>query len=710
MAAKIGDISETLLLTPRGKVTLIEKKDLRRLDLRVFDRIAFHRSYMMIHEAIVLQVNGPCEIVVLERTKEDGPFSKGTVRVHKINLYAENGQLYRYDDRPTEADNPDIMKRVLEYHGTEGYNVLSYNCQHLSSSIRYGNENSHQTWWMILKIGIDFCCYLGIPLVSEKYENGNGGKDILGVKASAFLHLGLLAAECSVASIKVFRGRMSWRDFFNVMPRQLRMHILGLAGNSIQPILKNLAFYFLPTTAMASFGRVAPSCTVSLVFGFCGYLVVDAVLPGSASCTDDECYKNFRLASISAASISSFFAGFFFVTGWPLEAFVAMIGGYSVPILGNLLYTEAVSWFSKETVGGGWIQDFADLNPGDHITTYRNFIHRYSHAILLERAASNNSMVVIRNNKGRGVIQVELKFEKDWVYRYNYPSSEVRSAQEVVAVAQSKIGGKYHHDCWSFANLCKLKHTGSEERSAVSIDSIFDTIKSDEFLSEKELETYINNFDRLKKEMSNEYKVDDGTTQEHIESLSKGTFPTSEGDIVETGCAYRNNGSYNINEKLFQQGPRCLLGETERDGFICSDFLCSGESNAVSIDSISDTISSDESLVEQELEAFRNYIDRLSKEKYKEDDGTTQFCHTAKVKDALAAVERYCKTDLDNNGSIFRQEGIIFDGCLIEEIRNERDCSFCPAFFCGFGMTFVASLMVITPAAVTSISDGLLLM
>ncbi|PIK38203.1 hypothetical protein BSL78_24956 [Apostichopus japonicus] len=349
LAAKIGDISETLLLTPRGKVTLIEKKDLRRLDLRVFDRIALHRSYMMIHEAIVLQVNGPCEIVVLERTKEDGPVSKGTVRAHTINLYFEEGQLYRYDDRPTKADMPEILKRVLEYNGTEGYNMLSYNCQHLASSIRHGNEDSHQTWWMILKIVVDCCSHIGISFIAEKYEEVHGGKNNIGATASACLHLALFVAECVVALIKVFRGRMSWKDFFNVMTRQLPMHLFGSAGNSIQPILKKHASKFLSEYTMAAFGKLIAFEAVVLVFGFCGCLVPDAILPRSAP---SGYYKYVRQVLVIAASVGSFFAGIA-VEGWLLEAFVAMIIGCRLTLIGHYLFHgRFLSWWPKEDVSG----------------------------------------------------------------------------------------------------------------------------------------------------------------------------------------------------------------------------------------------------------------------------------------------------------------------------------------------------------------------
>ncbi|PIK38202.1 hypothetical protein BSL78_24955 [Apostichopus japonicus] len=63
------------------------------------------------------------------------------------------------------------------------------------------------------------------------------------------------------------------------------------------------------------------------------------------------------------------------------------------------------------------------------------------------------------------------------------------------------------------------------------------------------------------------------------------TFAPLEVDIVETGCAYGNNGCYDRNE-LLQQDPdfQDLIEEIERDGLlevenvsgcICSDTLCS---------------------------------------------------------------------------------------------------------------------------------------
>lgn len=522
---------DSTLLTPPGDVTKINRKDFRNLDryVKPGDRIAWHRPYMLIHEAIVLKVDAEkSEIWVFERTKigsssssssnggssssrssssnihsnrnddsnrsnsnsladdDDGaPYGPGIAKITKVDLTAPAGQLYRYNDTDELTA---ILTLVLTNLDSKGYNLFSRNCQTLGSGTDTDGQNgtSHQTRWFVITQTMEA---IGIPLFSEGLERYYKGGEWKGIISAGILHALAFVIELFAAILKFRRGHMSWGDFCTVITRQLFMHIVSWCGNYL-----------------SSFEGLRSVLQTSLILQF--FLAIFFAIVADAlllyfGLDPDKMWVRYPVMAVAAT------AGFFLgkaSAGVLLEFVVSMILGFVGKFIGHGLYHATswlLAWLKSEKVNGRYVRQSTELKKGDVISIREGLRRR--HVVFDE--CDNGKMKVIRNTYRKGVHNDVVPFHSNWVYQYDYPSEKVRSGEDVVRIANSKVGQNNYsfanYNSKTFAEQCKLNHvsTGS---NTVDWKAHFHVLMSDRNISDSEKESFRAKFEKFEKMLSEE--------------------------------------------------------------------------------------------------------------------------------------------------------------------------------------------------------------
>ncbi|XP_052814174.1 uncharacterized protein LOC128241271 [Mya arenaria] len=117
--------------------------------LKPGDHIAWERSYIIWHHAIVESCYGDQTLYVIEFSKEGEVLKVHTTKIE--NRTEINGRLFRinYPEPVIIGNSPvvvlDRAHQMIKQH--ESYNLFSNNCEHLATYCKTGKRISYQVKW-----------------------------------------------------------------------------------------------------------------------------------------------------------------------------------------------------------------------------------------------------------------------------------------------------------------------------------------------------------------------------------------------------------------------------------------------------------------------------------------------------------------------------------------------------------------------------------
>lgn len=125
-----------------GRRDIIKPGEIDRL--RIGDHVAWHRSYIIYHHAIVIDID------VKNHKIEVIHFTKNKVVREWIDLDDANGTFYRinYPEDIIENNPVDkVLQRAKEGLGKTDYSLFKNNCEHFATYCKTGKAVSHQVYW-----------------------------------------------------------------------------------------------------------------------------------------------------------------------------------------------------------------------------------------------------------------------------------------------------------------------------------------------------------------------------------------------------------------------------------------------------------------------------------------------------------------------------------------------------------------------------------
>ncbi|KAH3775430.1 uncharacterized protein LOC127845819 [Dreissena polymorpha] len=426
----------------RGNCTTLNENSIGCL--KPGDHVAWQRTYVIWHHAIVLKINTSNRMILVAHWKKVNDEQSTYQITEEWVPSSQNGQFYRIDyENEISTQNPTalVIYRARCEKGKTNYKLLNNNCESFATYCKTGQYESSQEHWFwhnikqaIVEASSALCKYLVTVGGDFAREMSNmtlvevRNKYISGTVAFAETVEKLKNATNIVGAAIV----VSIEGFFLIWDLS-KMYERRRDGR----ISKNTFLDFASQRfCIALFGA-----------GLCiGGSVVGATLGGA-------------LGGLAGSVVPLVGTAY----GATIGAFLgSVIGGVLSGIIGRALGALVGPYVSKVfKKRDDRKTDISAIKTGDHIVVYGNMFHQNCNAIVIER--SGTTITVIRNTYSGGVVEEEITInDGDKVSKKEYSQSESYDPAVVVIRAKSQIGQQYYsywsNDCERFAYWCKAKN------------------------------------------------------------------------------------------------------------------------------------------------------------------------------------------------------------------------------------------------------------
>ncbi|KAH3867266.1 uncharacterized protein LOC127867485 [Dreissena polymorpha] len=414
--------------------------------LKPGDHITCHRSYIIYHHAIVVDVDQVGNrLQVIHYTTVKGKRKKAEIKKEWLDSDKLGGDWYRINYSKNVADKNKtelVLDRAHSRLGETDYKILKNNCESFASYCKTGVSDCFQTKWLNRKVtevslvNNNRVCNEIVKIVGDEVATqitSNITEDVI-KKSTAKMVLAESIERVGNASNFVGAGLVVGLETC-LMARDIsEMYEKRKEGKMSRKVFTGMA------TQRATEAVGASVCTVGLGLGlevFGGFIggLIGSVVP--------------VIGTAFGGAIGSFIGS---ILGGVFGSLLGRAGG---SFFGNMI-AKTTTKFIRDDIA---VNSIDDIHSGDHIIVYASFFHRRCHAIAVN-VQKPNTVRVIRNKFRRGVVDETVEFKKP-VYKALYTEGATHSPDVVVTRAKSKIGQNeysfFTNDCKDFARWCKEK-------------------------------------------------------------------------------------------------------------------------------------------------------------------------------------------------------------------------------------------------------------